>query len=541
MTMLYRYLWICVIFVSFTLEGASESLVISDETLNTKLAEHVKFNPAGPNQIGRIVIDDRTSGISQSTWLYVKKALEHYKKTKPAFVILELNTPGGEVFASQKISDALKELDTQDDIPVVAYINNWAISAGAMLAYSCRFIAIVKDASMGAAEPVLAGETGEMKTASEKINSALRADFSNRASFFNRNPYIAEAMVDKDIILVMRHGKIIKLDTEAQIQATGDDPDIIISPKGKLLTLNAEQMMKYGVADILLSPTKLVPVTEEEKLAGKWPATKELLFQYPFFAKIPQATIDIYQMDWKTQFFVFLANPVVSSLLMLGMMMGFYIEINTPGFGLAGTVGVVCLFLIILSSLSLEIANWLEVILLFTGIAIILVELFVLPTFGLLGFIGVGMAIVGLFGMMLPEIGAVKFDFDTQTLNAAGQAFFNQLALLSATLIVGVLLMALMARYITPRMAAWSRLVLNGNEQDLQKGYFAGEDPKKLPQPGSTGEVLATLRPAGKIIIDNTIYEALTDGNYIEKGTPIKVIRLDGGIIIVDEIEEANP
>ena len=80
--------------------------------------------------------------------------MDYYKKNPPLFLILELNTPGGEVFTAQKISDALKELDTQMDIPVVAYINTWAISAGAMIAYSCRYIAIVNDSSMGAAEPV---------------------------------------------------------------------------------------------------------------------------------------------------------------------------------------------------------------------------------------------------------------------------------------------------------------------------------------------------------------------------------------------------
>ncbi|MFN4173641.1 MAG: serine protease, partial [Parachlamydiaceae bacterium] len=77
----------------------------------------IKFNKEGKNIIGRIVIDDRDSGISQATWIYVKAALDSYKASKPIFVILELNTPGGEVFAAQTISDALKELDTQYNIP----------------------------------------------------------------------------------------------------------------------------------------------------------------------------------------------------------------------------------------------------------------------------------------------------------------------------------------------------------------------------------------------------------------------------------------
>ena len=174
---------------------------------------------------------------------------------KPAFIILELNTPGGEVYAAQRISDALQDFDTQYNIPTVAFIDNWAISAGAMLAYSCRFIGIVKDASMGAAAPVFISG-GAMEAAPEKINSALRSDFSNRAGFYNRNPLIAEAMVDKDIILVVRHGEVVKLENEEQIELSGPDPDIVITTKGKLLTLDAKAMLEYGVADFAVMPQR---------------------------------------------------------------------------------------------------------------------------------------------------------------------------------------------------------------------------------------------------------------------------------------------
>lgn len=519
----------------------SSSLAISEITFEKQLEKHIRFNADGPNTIGRILIEERTSGISESTWLYVKKALEYYRTSKPAFIILELNTPGGEVFASQKISDALKEMDTQANIPVVAFINNWAISAGAMLAYSCRFIAITKDASMGAAEPVLAGQSGEMKEASEKINSALRTDFANRARFFDRNPYLAEGMVDKDIILVMRHGKIIKLDSDSQIRTTGADPDTLIKAKGKLLTLNAEQLMQYGVADLMVLPTQLTPITEAEMESGQWPAKKSLLFQAPFFAKIPQATIDTYQMDWKTRFFVILATPLVSSLLLLGLMFGIYMEMSSPGFGIPGTIALFCLFLIILSTLSLDIANWLEVILLFTGLAIVAIDLFLLPTFGLLGFIGTVFFLVGLFGMLLPGISSVDFDFDTKTWNTAGEAFLSRVAWLSGTFLAGIILMVLMGRFVTPRFAAWNRLVLTGSEQNASQGYIAGEDPKKLPQPGQKGEVLSTLRPAGKVIIDGTIYDAMSSGNFIEKGTPVVVAHLEGSVIVVaEQIFETN-
>lgn len=507
-----------------------EGRPIPKELLNSELQKYIKYNPDQINSIGHIIIEDHSSSINQATWLYVKKALDYYKKSRPSFIILELNTPGGEVYSAQKIAEALKDIDTQDNIPCVAYINNWAISAGAMLAYSCRFIVVASDASMGAAEPVIEGVEGKLETASEKINSALRADFANHARFFGRDPLIAEAMVDKDMILVIRDGKVLKLDTESQMRTTGENPDRALSPKGKLLTLDAEQMIALGVADLLIPPTKTVPLTPEELSDGKWPASKSALFHQPFFDSIPNATIDAYKMDWKMKFFALLASPMVSSLLMLGLMLGFYLEATTPGFGLPGTVAVTCLFLILLSSFSLEIANWLEVILLLAGMAVILVELFLLPSFGLLGFIGIISFIVGLFGMMLPGADSVTYEPQTQTLNAAGELFMERLAWLSGTFIVGILLMLLLARFVTPKLAGLSRFVLKGNEQE---GFTSVENLNGMPKTGAKGIATTTLRPAGKVTIDEVLYDAISDGAFIERGEAVVVIGIDGGTLIV--------
>jgi len=505
-------------------------------TLMERLKKHIPYT-AENNRVGRIVIDDRTSGINQGTWIYVKSALEYYRKNRPIFIILELNTPGGEVFASQRISDALKEFDTQEKIPVVAYIDNWAISAGAMLAYSCRFISTVKDGSMGAAEPVLQTQEG-MQSASEKVNSALRTDFSNRASFFNRNPNIAIAMVDKDTIVVERFGQIIKLDREAQIRYTGPNPDKVISAEGKLLTLNSKQMMEYGVADILCKPAKREAITRQEKAEGKWPADKELLFHQEFFKGIPDAVIDTYQLDWRTQVFVWLAHPVVASLLFMGLLMGFYIEINSPGFGIPGGIAVACLSLMVLSSFALEAIDWLEVIILLAGVVMIAIDLFLIPSFGVVGGIGIFLAVGGLFAIMIPGLESVDYDFDTQTFNAAGEYVMKRFAWISGGFVLSLLGIAAMAKYVFPKLAPYSKFVLMGKEQETKEGYFAGEDPKKLPKPGTKGKVIGLLRPGGKVLIEGKIYDALSDGEYISMGKPVKVVRLDGSVIVVKEVKE---
>jgi len=94
--------------------------VLFGDAFEEKLQQHVHFPEEGKPIIGRIMIDDMKSGINEGTWIYVNSALNEYKKTKPSCIVLELNTPGGEVYPAQRISDALKEMDTQYGIPVIA-------------------------------------------------------------------------------------------------------------------------------------------------------------------------------------------------------------------------------------------------------------------------------------------------------------------------------------------------------------------------------------------------------------------------------------
>lgn len=239
-------------------------------------------------------------------------------------------------------------------------------------------------------------------------------------------------------------------------------------------------------------------------------------------------------MDWKTQFFVFLATPLVSSLLFMGLIVGAYMEMSNPGLSLPGFIAALSLFLIVLSSFSLEIAHWLELIILLTGLVLILVELFVLPTFGLLGVLGILLFLGGLFGMLLPSLGSVNFEYDTQTLNAAGEYFVQRLAWLCGTLILSVLIIAILARYVLPSFSTFNRFVLAGHEQDASKGFVAGDNPADLPQPGTRVDVFATLRPAGKIIVQDRIYDAVSTGDFIEAGEQVIVVRLEGGVIFVN-------
>ncbi len=479
------------------------------EEESQSLAEHVHYHLDAENLIGYLDIG-RDQAINQSTYIYVRFALEEYVKRGAIFVILHLNTPGGEVFPAMKIAELLQNLDTVHHIPVVAVVDNWALSAGAMLAYSCRYIAVSKSALMGAAEPITSSGDGKMESAPEKIVSALRAEFASLAKFYGRNPLIAQAMVDKDIILVKRHGEIVQMHDDAEFKA---DTDERITVKGKLLTLDAEQLIDLKVVDFTLPIAAI----------GENP-----LFAYPFFSEIPNKTLLSYS-DWKIGFFAFLTHPLIASLLMMGLMIGVYMEMSHPGFGLPGVVALICLALILLSSFASEVVGWLEILFVVVGILLFLVEIFVLPGFGVTGAIGILLILFGMIAMMLPNFSSVHFSWDWDQWNLHTFAFFDRLALYCGALILAFIIIALMARFITPRLMKKSPMVLH----DDQEGNIAGPEINSLPQVGSTGVAFSSLCPGGRVMIGDKLYDAQSEVSFIEKGEKVIVVKIRGSVIII--------
>jgi len=489
----------------------------AEETLFYQLP----YDPWGENRIGYLSID-RDHPINQSTFIYVKFALDSFKKQKVKFIVLHLDTPGGEVMSALKITNLLIKFQVEEKVPVIAFIDTWAVSAGAMLAYASKYIAIVKTSIMGAAEPVMAQTDGSMQSASEKINSALRAEFSNLARFYARDPLIAQAMVDKDILIVKRGGRIVELQNASEIKST----DVIVSKKGKLLTLDAKQLKELGIAEFEVPIKALVPITEKEMKEGKWPASKSLLFGFPFLKKIPNAVFISYQ-DWKITFFSLLTHPLVSSLIFMGFILGAYIELSTPGFGVFGAIALLCLSLILLSSFAIYAIGWLEVILLAIGVGLLLLELFVVPGFGVTGILGIIFIVVGIMALLLPlgHINMVEFEMSPFIL----KNLFIRLAFLSGSLILSLIIIAVLARFLSQRFLPLTRLVLKGE----QEGFVSSGPRENWPDVGSEGIAKTPLRPAGKIEVNSTLYDALADGFFLEKGDPIKVLRVEGNKIVV--------
>ena len=399
---------------------------------------------------------------------FVQRVLSEATKEGAAAVILEINTFGGRVDAAVLIRDAL--LNAR--VPTVAFINKRAISAGALISLAAEKIFMANGGTIGAATPVQMGQPGApAQPVEEKTVSYVRKEFRATAEARKRPPLIAEAMVDVDVEI----------------------PGLI--EKGKLLTLTTEEALKHKIAD--LRAETLESVLEQLGLAG--------------------AQVRRVSPNWAEGLVRFLTNPIVSSLLMTVGMLGIFLEIRTPGFGLPGALGIASLTLFFWGHWLVQLAGWEEMLLVASGFVLLILEIFVVPGFGLAGVLGIGALLAGLSLSLIG--GGATWEFAAI---AMGRVLISVLLALAASL--------LLLRFL-PRLPFGRQLI-------LETGLAAGEGYASAPESdnrwlGKSGTALSPLRPAGIAVIDGERVDVVSDGEFIDAGISISVTRVDGNRIVV--------
>jgi membrane-bound serine protease (ClpP class) len=265
---------------------------------------------------------------------YVARGLREAAAAGAAAVDRDIDTPGGRIDAAERIADAVGA----SKVPVYAFVNPRAYSAGALIALSAKAIYMRPGAVLGAATPV----DGQGVKASEKMVSAMRGEFRALAEAQGLDPRVAEAMVDERV-------EIPGLDT-----------------KEELLTLSTNEALRVGYA-------KAAPAGEAELLRA---------------IGLPGARVVSLAPNWAELVVRFLTNPLVSPLLLSLGLLGLVFEIKTGAFGLGGLVSLASLGLFFGSSFLVGLAGWEEVILLGVGLLALAVEIFILPGFGAAGVLG---------------------------------------------------------------------------------------------------------------------------------------------------------
>jgi membrane-bound serine protease (ClpP class) len=280
---------------------------------------------------------------------FVQRAIAEANEAGAVAVVLDIDTPGGRVDAAERIADAISDAG----LPVYAFVNRRAISAGALISLATNQIYMRPGSVLGAATPV----TGEGQTAPEKMVSVMRSEFRALAEARGLDPRIAESMVDPDIAV---EGVV---------------------PEGKLLTLSTEDAVRVGYA---------LEVAD-------WDALLATL-------GVPGATVVETRVNWAERTVRFLTHPMVAPFLLSIGFLGLLVEIKSPGLGLPGLAGLTSLGLFFGSHLIIGLAGWEVLILLAAGLILVAVEVFVLPGFGVAGVLGVLAILASVFMSMVSSI-----------------------------------------------------------------------------------------------------------------------------------------
>lgn len=402
---------------------------------------------------------------------FVARVLNEATQAGAVAVILDIDTFGGRVDAAVQIRDTLLNAKVR----TVAFVNKRAISAGALIGLSAQTLVMSTGSTIGAAAPVQAGVPGAAAApVSEKTVSYVRKEFRATAEARKRPLLLAEAMVDADV----------------------EVPGII--EKGKLLTLTTDEALLHKVADFRAD--SLDAVLQQLGLAG---------------AEVRPAT-----PHWAEQVVRFLTHPVLSSLLISMGMIGIMVELRTPGFGIAGSVGLGSLALFFWGHWLVQLAGWEELLLAGIGLLLLVLEIFVIPGFGIAGVLGIA-AVLGALALSMVGAG----DSAAVIVDAVWRVVLSLLAALLASLVL--------LRFL-PRLPMARRMIL---QTDLGSGPAHGSAPETDQHwLGKRGQAFSVLRPAGIAEIEGARVDVVSDGELIEADTPIEVMRVDGNRIVVRRV-----
>lgn len=402
----------------------------------------------------------------------VRLALEEAKRIEADLIIIHMDTYGGAV----NDADDIRTMILESKIPIYSFIDKDAASAGALISIACDSIYMAPGASIGAATVVLGG-TGE--AAPDKYQSYMRSMMRSTAEANGRDPKIAEAMVDE------------KLEVEG------------VSKAGEVITFTVSEAIENNFCEGRASSI-------DDLLAQQGKSDYEIIYHEPSTVEDVIA--------------VFL-NPVVSGFLILIIFAGIYFELQTPGIGFALLASVIAIILYFIPYYLTGLAtNW-EVAVFIVGVVFLLVEIFVLPGFGVFGILGILGVLTGLTLGMIPN---EAFDF---TFVASGKLFSALL-----TVILSVILATVLIFSITPKVNEWKAFssISLATTQQSDEGYTATSYSDSMV--GKEGIAHTRLLPSGKILVEDEVYDAYSRGEFIARGEKVKIISAEGTSLKVKKV-----
>jgi len=441
-----------------------------------------------PIHKGDVVVVPLRGEVAPSLLAFLRRAVKTAESNEASAIIFEMNTYGGRLDTATDIVNALN----QTKIPTYTFINTNAGSAGALIAIATQHIYMSPVSAIGAAAPILSTGEDLPATAKEKTISYWSALVRGSAIKNGHNPDIAEAFMNKE--------KEVKIG------------DRIVHPKGAVLTLNAQEATERINDKPLLAEATVDSIADLTKKAG---------------LEGSLATIEPTGFE-QIAFWITALAP----LLLLGGILGAYLEFKIPGATLPGIISAICFALFFLGHYLAGLAGWEVVALFILGIVLVLIEiLFFAHSTIVFGVLGVFLMLASLLWTMVDR-------YPWQNFFPTGKMLAMPLLNMFIAIVGSIIVIALLARYL-PRTSIYRRFALIDSNPP---GPSLAGAPRQFATalaltPGMQGTAITVLRPSGKARFVDHVVDVVTEGEFIAPQTPVTVIQTDGMRVIVKSAE----
>ena len=315
---------------------------------------------------------------------------------------------------------------------------------------------------------------GQPQKAGEKEISAMRAAMRASAESTKKNIKAAEAMVDETIILTEKNDGI-NLDEKT------------------LLTLSADEAVKINIAN------------------KKANSIKDIINARGLDSNVQIINIEEEKYDPLLRF---LLNPFVLSILMSIGIAGIYLEIKTPGFGIGLIISIIAFSIFFFVQFFSGSSNLLAPAIFVLGIVLLGVEIFLIPGFGIAGILGIIGIVAGIF-----------MSFGLANIAISAFSIF-------ISLIIDIILIIIITRFVVKSKGFSNKIALNSDTS----GYYSSVSFDYLLNKEGIADTF--FRPTGYVIIDDKKYDAISEGEFIEKGSNLKVVLVEGNKIVVKKLDK---
>ncbi|MHC4549630.1 MAG: NfeD family protein [Planctomycetota bacterium] len=476
-----------------------------------------KPNPGPFRRIAVIQLrEESTTYIDPSVKASVLRRLEQIREWGADCVVLDIESYGGLVSASMETGDELYALGRE--VHTIAYVGRKAISGAAMLALACQEIVMNEVAQIGDSQAVYMSADGTPQAAPEKAQTVVAAKFRLYAKGNGFPVPLAVAMVRPETEVI-----------RYRVRDPGDGPQwrYFTSPDGLPSRRELEEQGLEG-AEVVVREGEIATFTAEEaveyEFASRLAPTLEDLI-----ASVSGDDTEVSYLDWSWSERVSRFLLGLKWLLFLVGAGALYFALKMPGTGVPEVLALIAFGLFFGASAIAGFAGTIEMVLFFAGILLIAVEIFLLPGFGVAGFLGLACVLASVALAALPE--------GNGELPAAPAHFLLPMAVDFLVGTLGALALVLVLARFLPSVPFFNRLAMA--PAPAQTGSAVGQMPREGTHPlvGEIGVAESPLRPAGRAKIAGERRDVVTEGAFVTPGTRVRVVAVQGNVIIVRPVK----